>query len=166
MESRVCLHPKQAGLHRRIASCIHMPYGSFMYHDNDTWISSRDMVYISQTPWGKIQKLNGRVAASHNNVVLILWSFLPCFLAENCALRSNTLFGSSRDERFSFGACTPVSQHTQPVSRIVVVVQKQVNRPQTAFAWKLIPRGHRHPLPSLIRRKRQELLVLVRFLID
>ena len=38
-------------------------------------------------------------------------------------MRSNTLFGNPRDERFSFGACTPVSQHTQPVSRIVVVVQ-------------------------------------------
>ena len=38
-------------------------------------------------------------------------------------LEVNTLFGNPRDERFSFGACTPVSQHTQPVSRIVVVVQ-------------------------------------------
>ena len=38
-------------------------------------------------------------------------------------MRSNTLFGNPRDERFSFGACTPVSQHTQPVSHIVVVVQ-------------------------------------------
>ena len=56
-----------------------MPYGSFMYHDNDTWISSRDMVYISQTPWGKIQKLNGRVAASHNNVVLIFEVSPPAF---------------------------------------------------------------------------------------
>ena len=38
-------------------------------------------------------------------------------------LEVNTLFGNPRDERFSFGACTPVSQHTPLVSHIVVVVQ-------------------------------------------
>mgnify|MGYP003397471284 FL=1 len=50
--------------------------------------------------------------------------FLPLLSRLRLCLEVNTLYGSPRDERFSFGACTPVSQHTQPVSRIVVVVQR------------------------------------------
>ena len=57
------------------------------------------------------------LAAAHNNVVLIFEVFSPAFLPGLC-LEVETLEGSPRDERLSFGACTPVSQHTPLVSRI------------------------------------------------
>ena len=51
--------------------------------------------------------------------------FSPLLSCLDCALRCETLSGSPRDEQLSFGAYTPMSQHTPLVSRIFVVVQKQ-----------------------------------------